>query len=92
MPGGLHPPISVLLSWTPDAIDPPSRGWAIVILVVVLLSLTYLVVGFRLWARFGIAKNSGIDDWLIMFNMVITILSASSSSFSLPILTFIRYR
>jgi hypothetical protein len=73
MPGGLHPPPSVILSWVPDYVDPPTRGWAIVILVVILLFFTYLVVGLRLWARFGIAKNSGIDDVLIIFNMVLKI-------------------
>jgi hypothetical protein len=70
MPGGLHPPISVVLSWQPNLIDPPTRSWALVITVAVLLALTYIVVGLRIWARFGIAKNWGIDDVLIMFNMV----------------------
>ena len=71
MPGGLHPPLSVILSWVPNYVDPQSRGWAIVVLVAVLLSLTYIVVGLRLWARIGIRKSLGIDDVLIVFNMVV---------------------
>ena len=70
MPGGLHPPISVIATWRPNYVDPETRGWGIVALVTVLLSLTYLVVLLRLWARFILAKNAGIDDALIIFNMV----------------------
>jgi hypothetical protein len=72
MPGGLHPPIAVILGWATKVnyVDPPSRGWSIVILCTVLLSCTYIVVGLRIWARFGLAKNGGIDDALIIFNMV----------------------
>jgi hypothetical protein len=72
MPGGLHPPISVILSWATKVnyIDPPSRGWTMPILVSVLLSFTYIIVGLRIWARFGIARNGGIDDALIIFTMV----------------------
>lgn len=40
------------------------------ILICVLLALTYVVVGLRLWARLRIAKNPGIDDALIAFNMI----------------------
>jgi hypothetical protein len=72
MPGGLHPPIAVILSWATKVnyIDPPTRGWSIVILVTVLLTCTYIVVGMRLWARLVVAKSGGIDDALIIFNMV----------------------
>ncbi|QDS77437.1 hypothetical protein FKW77_006708 [Venturia effusa] len=34
-----------------------------------LLSTTYLVVCLRLWARFKLANNAGLDDLLIMFNL-----------------------
>jgi hypothetical protein len=70
MPGGLHPPLSVLLSWTPNYVDPETRGSGIIVLVVVLLILSYILVSLRLWARFRLAKNAGIDDVLIIFNMV----------------------
>jgi hypothetical protein len=72
MPGGLHPPIAVILSWSSKVnyIDPPTRGWSMVILCTVLLTCTYIVVGMRLWARLVVAKSGGIDDALIIFNMV----------------------
>ena len=41
-----------------------------VILCTVLLTCTYIVVGMRLWARLVVAKSGGIDDALIIFNMV----------------------
>jgi hypothetical protein len=70
MPGGLHAPVSVLLTWRPNYIDPETRDMKIIILIAVLLSTTYFVVGLRLWARFKLANNAGLDDLLIMFNMV----------------------
>lgn len=70
MPGGLHPPISVILTWKPNHVNPETRGWGIVVLVTVLLALTYIVVLLRLWARFVLARNAGVDDVLIIFNMV----------------------
>jgi hypothetical protein len=70
MPGGLHPPIEVLLSWKPNYVDPETRGFGLIILVCILLALCYVVVGMRLWARFRIVKNAGIDDALIVFNTV----------------------
>jgi hypothetical protein len=70
MPGGLHPPIEVILTWKPNYTKPETRGWGIVGLFTVLLLLTYVVVLMRLWARFRLAKNAGIDDALIIFNMV----------------------
>jgi hypothetical protein len=78
MPGGLHPPISVLLSWRPNYVDPVTRGWGVVALVCVLLTLTYVVVLLRIWARFFLAKNAGIDDALIIFNMVIFLISLAA--------------
>jgi hypothetical protein len=70
MPGGLHPPTYVTAAWTPNFINPETRGCGIVVLVAVLLALTYLVVFMRLWARVRLSKNAGIDDALIAFNIV----------------------
>jgi hypothetical protein len=70
MPGGLHPPIQVIETWRPNYINPETRGGGIVALVTVLLVLTYIVVLLRLWSRFGLTKTAGIDDALIIFNMV----------------------
>jgi hypothetical protein len=70
MPGGLHPPLSVISSWRPNYTHPETRGWGIVVLVSVLLALCYVVVFMRIWARLRLAKNSGLDDALIVFNLV----------------------
>jgi hypothetical protein len=69
MPGGLHAPISVMLTWRPNYVNPETRDMKIIILIAVLLSTTYFVVGLRLWARFKLANNAGVDDLLIMFNL-----------------------
>jgi hypothetical protein len=70
MPGGLHPPIDVIETWKFNYVDPETGGFYIVILVGVLLGLSYLAVFMRLVARLYLQKNFGIDDGLIVFNMV----------------------
>ncbi|KAF2673229.1 hypothetical protein BT63DRAFT_451264 [Microthyrium microscopicum] len=70
MPGGLHPPLAVIFSWDPAFVNVPNRGWGIVILVSILLPLAYVVVGMRMWARCIMTKNAGIDDALIVFNLL----------------------
>lgn len=39
----------------------------------VLLVLTLLVYIARMWARLVVAKNAGLDDWLMSIAMVIVI-------------------
>jgi hypothetical protein len=70
MPGGLHAPLSVLLTWKPNYVNPETRGTGLIVLIAVLLAIAYVVVCMRLWARFFITKSAGIDDGLILFNMV----------------------
>jgi hypothetical protein len=70
MPGGLHPPIDVVLTWRPNYVNPETSGQGVLILVAILLGIAYVVVCMRLWARFHVSKNPGIDDALIIFNMV----------------------
>ncbi|KAF2419050.1 hypothetical protein EJ08DRAFT_44817 [Tothia fuscella] len=72
MPGGLSPPIEVILKWAPliDYEHPERSGYGVVVLTGVLLGLAYIVVGMRLWARYRIVKNAGIDDVLILLNMI----------------------
>lgn len=70
MPGGVHPPLSVIESWHPNYINPPTHGQGIVIMEAVLLSVCYVVVALRVYGRMFQSKNFGIDDALILFNMV----------------------
>ena len=67
---GLHPPLSVVATWKPNFIDPEIGGRGVIAVVAVLLAICYAIVAMRLWARFYVAKNAGIDDALIIFNMV----------------------
>jgi hypothetical protein len=70
MPGGLHPPLSVIMTWSPNYINPETRGWGLSILSIVLIVIVYVVVGMRTYARFFMSRNAGIDDMLIIFNLV----------------------
>jgi hypothetical protein len=71
MPGGIVPPLSVLLSFpSPNYVDPPRHGRGLLAGVVVLTTCSTLTVCARLWARFGAQKNGGVDDILIAVAMV----------------------
>ncbi|TID20697.1 ATP-dependent bile acid permease [Venturia nashicola] len=66
-----HPPLSVIATWPFNFTNPPeTRGWGIIFLFVLLLVLSYIVVSLRIWARLRKSKNPGIDDALIVFNMI----------------------
>jgi hypothetical protein len=73
MPGGLFPPIEVIGSWDINYTDPPRSGEGIIIMTAVLIGITWMVVGMRLYARFCLVKSAGIDDALIILAMVRTI-------------------
>lgn len=65
------PPLSVIATWPFNFINPPeTRGWGVIFLFVLLIVTTYIVVSLRIWARLRRSKNPGIDDALIVFNMV----------------------
>jgi hypothetical protein len=70
MPGGLRPPVELIASWPINYTEYPTGGSYVVIVSVVMLGLVYLVVFLRLWARFRLSNNGGVDDALIIFNMV----------------------
>jgi hypothetical protein len=70
--------MSVVLTWTPNYVNPETRSIAIVVLCGVLLALAYVIVGMRLWARLT-SRTHGLDDALIAFNMVFAALSMSVS-------------
>jgi hypothetical protein len=71
MPGGLHPPLSVLNAWpsTPPP-DAPTRPQAFSDVILVLWVLSLLVVSGRLVARYFYLRNLGLDDVLITLSMV----------------------
>ncbi|KAF2666809.1 hypothetical protein BT63DRAFT_415909 [Microthyrium microscopicum] len=70
MPGGIHPPLEVILSWPARSDHPIRRGWGITIATIVLWAITILVVAGRLWARLKIQKIGGLDDLIIVIALI----------------------
>jgi hypothetical protein len=71
MPGGTHPPLTVILSWpNPNYVNPPRHGWGLTIGIVVISALAVLTVCARMWARLRLQKNGGIDDVFIVAALV----------------------
>jgi hypothetical protein len=71
MPGGVHPPPSVIASWPkPNFVNPVTQDWTVAAILLMFLSVTFLIVCARFWARLVIAKNAGLDDILIAIAMV----------------------
>jgi len=70
MPGGLHPPLSVLGTWTPNYVDPQTRNWTFPALLIVLYILAFAAVFLRLIARLVYMRNAGIDDVFIVLALV----------------------
>jgi hypothetical protein len=69
--GGVHPPPEVLLSWpNPNFVNPEERGWEAPIVLIVMMVITSIIFIARLWARFMVAKNLGLDDILMGIAML----------------------
>ncbi|KAF2008119.1 hypothetical protein P154DRAFT_419755, partial [Amniculicola lignicola CBS 123094] len=70
MPGGIQPPLEVMLSWpAPNYIDPPTRGRAVLFLACIFGPLSLAMLIARLWVRIKIQHSAGWDDWLMMATM-----------------------
>ncbi|PWY70255.1 integral membrane protein [Aspergillus heteromorphus CBS 117.55] len=68
------PPASVLATWpTPNYVDPVTRGNAVLIVNVTLLSLAFIVTVLRLYTRFRITCTPGLDDFLIVCALIFAI-------------------
>lgn len=46
------------------------RGPFLIVLISILLVLTFVIVGARLWARCRVRRNAGLDDLLIVVALV----------------------
>ena len=66
MPGGLHPPLSVIATWPAPATDPVLRSDFSWIICIVFMVLTAIVVAIRLWTRYFIQRRVNLDDYLIL--------------------------
>ncbi|KAL5410926.1 hypothetical protein PMIN06_002491 [Paraphaeosphaeria minitans] len=71
MPGGIHPPLSVILQWPkPNYISPVTRPNVATIVACVFGPLTTLLLFARLWVRIRVQRNAGLDDWLMIAAIV----------------------
>ena len=64
-------PLSVILSWPePNFDDPETHGKGFLAGSIILAVAGCTAVGLRLWARFGIVRKPGPDDYLIILALV----------------------
>lgn len=72
MAGGLHPPPELLAEWAAKAnyVNPDTRGNGIPAMEMILLAICIVVVALRIYTRTFVTKSFGIDDALIIFNLV----------------------
>lgn len=71
MPGGIHPPLSVIATWpTPNYVNPQRRDWGVVIMCAILWGAAMVILMMRLWARLVLQHNAGLDDLFIVLAMV----------------------
>lgn len=61
--GGLPPPPGVI----PNFVNPYSRGWLIILTIVICLTLTTLLIGIRICTKFLITKSHGWEDCKYIF-------------------------
>ncbi len=67
MVGGIHPPLSIIESWpTPNYIDPITRDSSLVVLCTVLGTFSIFFVSARLWVRFVLQHDRGVDDYFMI--------------------------
>jgi hypothetical protein len=61
----------VILTWpTPNYVDPPTRGDALLIVNSILIALVVIVVGLRMYTRLIIKRWFGLDDIFILVALV----------------------
>ncbi|KAF1931325.1 uncharacterized protein M421DRAFT_56758 [Didymella exigua CBS 183.55] len=88
MPGGLHPPIEVILKWpAPNYVNPTTRPNTIFVIACVCGPVTFAMLMARLWVRIFHQRNPGWDDWLVVAGTIPTI----AATCMLPIATNIGF-
>jgi hypothetical protein len=67
MPGGLNPPLEVILSWPkPNFIDPETKPDSLLLIACICGPITVSLLFVRLWVRILHQRNPGWDDWLML--------------------------
>jgi len=71
MPGGIHPPLDVKLSWPkPNYVDPVLRPNTIVLMACIMGPITVVMTLVRMWVRVFHQRCAGWDDWLMFVGLV----------------------
>lgn len=71
MPGGTHPPLSVIASWPkPNYVNPESQGKGLIVVSLLFGIVATTLVSLRLVARIWIIRQPGLDDLLIVLGLV----------------------
>ncbi|KAI1962012.1 hypothetical protein LOZ58_003091 [Ophidiomyces ophidiicola] len=71
MAGGFHPPPAVMASWPrPNYVNPPTRGEGVMIVALVLGVLMLIFVSLRVWVRFRVQREPGVDDYIVLAAVV----------------------
>jgi hypothetical protein len=71
MPGGIHPPLDVTLSWPkPNYVDPVLRPNTVVLLACIMGPITVVMTLVRMWVRVFHQRCAGWDDWLMFAALV----------------------
>lgn len=75
MPGGFHPPPSVIASWPkPNYVDPVTKGKGLFAVSLVLCIIAIILVGARIYIRSRIQRQLGWDDYFLALGLVCGIL------------------
>lgn len=71
MPGGFHPPPSVIAAWPkPNYTDPEAKGSELLVVSIVFTVLSSVAVVARLWVRLRHKNQAGADDVILGLCMV----------------------
>lgn len=71
MPGGIHAPIEVILTWpTPNYANPTTRPNTVLVIACICGPITFAILMARLWVRIFHQRNPGWDDWLAVAGTV----------------------
>jgi hypothetical protein len=79
MPGGIHPPIDEILSWsTPNYHNPVTQPKYVLVFSCVVGPISIALLLARLWVRIRMQNSAGWDDWLMLAAAVSTLESIPS--------------
>lgn len=75
-------PAAVLATWTPNYVNPTTRGHGAMIINVVFIILAIIVVGLRLYTRLRITCSTGVDDILIVIALLFAVAMVVVTSYA----------